>query len=212
MRHSRPPKPGEFCAAWSSTTPPSMPVGSTWSRLRSVCSVARCLDRRIDDSKRLISEIAAWEQQRNVAGAHIKWMFTTEKARAKMGRAYPVTSKESCTTSGLRAGLVSDRRRLDYFGPRSHRPHHFGFPAEEIIDPRPCVDFGLAVFAFETAFGRTRASGQGKSSNAHSRLPRILTLKTSSPPAHTGGFSVCAEHDRQLGGGSPLSSLMAAKD
>jgi hypothetical protein len=45
--------------------------------------------------KRLISEIAAWEQQRNAAGARIKWMFTTEKARAKMGRAYPVTSKES---------------------------------------------------------------------------------------------------------------------
>src|SRR3984893_4056743 len=40
MRHSRPPKPGEFCAAWSSTTPPSMPAGSTWSRSRSVCSVA----------------------------------------------------------------------------------------------------------------------------------------------------------------------------
>jgi hypothetical protein len=45
--------------------------------------------------KRLISEIAAWEQQRNVDGARINWMFTTEKARAKMGRAYPVTAKES---------------------------------------------------------------------------------------------------------------------
>ena len=53
-------------------------------------------------------------------------------------------------TSGLRAGLVSDRRRLDYFGPGLHRPHHFGFPAKEIIDPRPCVDFGIAFFAFET--------------------------------------------------------------
>ena len=49
----------------------------------------QCLDRRIDDPKRLISEIAAWERQRNAAGARIKWMFTTEKARAKMGRAYP---------------------------------------------------------------------------------------------------------------------------
>jgi hypothetical protein len=29
------------------------------------------------------------------AGARIKWMFTTDKARAKMGRAYPVASKES---------------------------------------------------------------------------------------------------------------------
>jgi transposase len=55
----------------------------------------QCLDRRIDDPKRLISEIAAWERQRNAAGDRIKWMFTTDKARAKMGRAYPVTSKES---------------------------------------------------------------------------------------------------------------------
>jgi len=30
----------EFCAASSSTTPPSIPVGSTWSRSRSACSAA----------------------------------------------------------------------------------------------------------------------------------------------------------------------------
>src|SRR5208337_3986880 len=40
MRHSRPPKPGEFCAAWSSTTPQSTPAGSIWSRSRSACSAA----------------------------------------------------------------------------------------------------------------------------------------------------------------------------
>src|SRR6266852_1926458 len=40
MRPSHPPKPGEFCAAWSSTTPPSTPVGSTWSRSRSAYSAA----------------------------------------------------------------------------------------------------------------------------------------------------------------------------
>ena len=55
----------------------------------------QCLDRRIDDPERLVREINAWEKQRNAAGARIKWMFTTEKARAKMGRAYPVTAKES---------------------------------------------------------------------------------------------------------------------
>src|SRR5471032_1584049 len=55
----------------------------------------QCLDRRIDDQKWLRHEIAAWEQQRNTVGARIKWMFTTNKARAKMGRAYPVTRKES---------------------------------------------------------------------------------------------------------------------
>jgi transposase len=56
----------------------------------------QCLDRRIDSQQQLISEIAAWERQRNASRARIKWMFTTEKARAKMGRAYPkLSTKES---------------------------------------------------------------------------------------------------------------------
>jgi len=50
---------------------------------------SQCLDRRIATQQQLKSEIAAWERQRNVAKARIKWMFTTDKARAKMGRAYP---------------------------------------------------------------------------------------------------------------------------
>ena len=56
----------------------------------------QCLDRRIDNKERLVSELAAWECQRNASRARIKWMFTTEKARTKMGRAYPkLQSKES---------------------------------------------------------------------------------------------------------------------
>jgi transposase len=50
---------------------------------------SQCLDRRIATREKLASEIAVWERQRNASGARIKWMFTTEKARAKMGRAYP---------------------------------------------------------------------------------------------------------------------------
>jgi transposase len=50
----------------------------------------QCLDRRIATRAQLVTEIAAWERQRNASGARIKWMFTTEKARAKMGRAYPL--------------------------------------------------------------------------------------------------------------------------
>ena len=49
----------------------------------------QCLDRRIDDRVELEREIAAWQRRRNAAGARVKWMFTTEKARAKMGRTYP---------------------------------------------------------------------------------------------------------------------------
>ena len=55
----------------------------------------QCLDRRIDDPKRLVTEVAAWERQRNAACARIKWIFNTDKARAKMRRAYPLTPNES---------------------------------------------------------------------------------------------------------------------
>jgi transposase len=50
---------------------------------------AQCLDRRIDSIEQLTAETTAWEQQRNAAGARIKWMVATKKARAKMGHAYP---------------------------------------------------------------------------------------------------------------------------
>jgi transposase len=55
----------------------------------------QCLDRRIESFKRLVAETAAWERQRNAAHAHIRWMFTTEKARGKMGRAYPTPAVPS---------------------------------------------------------------------------------------------------------------------
>ena len=53
----------------------------------------QCLDRRIKDKAFLVSEIAAWEKRRNDDGATIDWTFTTEKARQKLKKAYPV--KES---------------------------------------------------------------------------------------------------------------------
>jgi len=55
----------------------------------------QCLDRRIGERLRLVTEIAAWEDQRNAAGVRVKWMFTTERARAKLARAYPDPAKES---------------------------------------------------------------------------------------------------------------------
>jgi|SRR5215469_739959 len=56
---------------------------------------SQCLDRRIDNRELLESEIAHWERQRNQSGARFKWMFSAEKARAKMTRAYPIPANES---------------------------------------------------------------------------------------------------------------------
>ena len=55
----------------------------------------QCLNRRIGERKKLVSEIAAWQKQRNSANARIKWMFATDKARDKLARAYPNPTNES---------------------------------------------------------------------------------------------------------------------
>ncbi len=51
--------------------------------------VRQCLDRRIPDKKTLIAEVARWERRRNAEGAKINWLFTVDRARQKLGRAYP---------------------------------------------------------------------------------------------------------------------------
>jgi transposase len=55
----------------------------------------QCLDRRIGERDVLVSEIEAWQRQRNASSARIKWRFTTERARTKLARAYPDVAKES---------------------------------------------------------------------------------------------------------------------
>jgi transposase len=54
--------------------------------------VRQCLNRRIADKPTLTSEIAQWERRRNREGASIDWMFTVDRAREKLGRAYPVAA------------------------------------------------------------------------------------------------------------------------
>jgi len=46
---------------------------------------------------------------------------------------------------------------------------------------------------------------------APTKVPEKVPEKVIAPES-SGAFFLCAEHDRQLGGGSPLSSLMVAKD
>jgi transposase len=51
--------------------------------------ITQCLHRRIPDKATLMTEIAAWERQRNAHAARINWMFTVDRAREKLGRLYP---------------------------------------------------------------------------------------------------------------------------
>jgi hypothetical protein len=79
-----------------------------------VCWPGQCLDRRIESIEQLATETNIWERQRNAAGARIKWMFTAEKARAKMGRAYPqpqasLGPRQRIPSAELRANPVIGR-------------------------------------------------------------------------------------------------------
>ena len=55
----------------------------------------QCLDRRIGERDVLVTEIAAWQRQRNASGARINWRFTTPKARSKLARTYPDIANQS---------------------------------------------------------------------------------------------------------------------
>jgi hypothetical protein len=50
----------------------------------------QCLDRRIPDQETVAQEVAVWEQRRNDSGATVDWRFTTEDARIKLKRLYPM--------------------------------------------------------------------------------------------------------------------------
>ena len=49
----------------------------------------QCLDRRLPDKERAISEVAAWERSRNTAQVQVNWHFTTDDARTKLKHLYP---------------------------------------------------------------------------------------------------------------------------
>jgi len=66
----------------------------------------QCLNRRIESYARLVTETAAWQKRRNAEGARIKWMFTTEKARTKMGRAYPKFDAKSSPAQRVKTSVT----------------------------------------------------------------------------------------------------------
>jgi len=49
----------------------------------------QCLNRRIDNIKKVRSEVQAWQKYRNELNATISWQFTAENARIKLKRLYP---------------------------------------------------------------------------------------------------------------------------
>ena len=52
----------------------------------------QCLDRRLPEIVRVISEVGAWEARRNQQQATVDWQFTSTKARSKLQYLYPSIS------------------------------------------------------------------------------------------------------------------------
>jgi DDE superfamily endonuclease len=50
---------------------------------------SQCLDRRLDNQPQIASEVAAWEERRNIARSRIHWAFTLAAARRKLRKLYP---------------------------------------------------------------------------------------------------------------------------
>jgi hypothetical protein len=55
----------------------------------------QCLNQRIDSRARLESEVGAWQNPRNQQPVRVDWQFTTDDARIKLKRLYPVLSPVS---------------------------------------------------------------------------------------------------------------------
>jgi len=68
------------------------PVHASWLNMVEIeigVLSQQCLNRRIGDMPTLKQEISTWQQRRNAENARIKWLFTVDKARTKLGDAYP---------------------------------------------------------------------------------------------------------------------------
>jgi hypothetical protein len=50
----------------------------------------QCLEERMESRERLETQVAAWESSRNAASCRVNWRFTTEEARVKLKRLYPI--------------------------------------------------------------------------------------------------------------------------
>jgi hypothetical protein len=50
----------------------------------------QCLSRRIPDDTTLKAELEAWQKARNTEASTVTWRFTTQNARIKLRRLYPV--------------------------------------------------------------------------------------------------------------------------
>lgn len=68
------------------------PKHASWLNMAEIefsVMVGQCLKRRIGHMHTLMTELAAWQTQRNAAKATVRWQFDVQQARTKLGKLYP---------------------------------------------------------------------------------------------------------------------------
>ena len=59
----------------------------------------QCLGQYLDAIENMVSEVAAWETDRNAAKTKVDWQFTTDDARRKLKNLYPQSQTQRRTAS-----------------------------------------------------------------------------------------------------------------
>ena len=54
-----------------------------------VIIIGQCLNRRIDNVEKVMSEVEAWQTHRNNKDAKVNWQFTANDARINLSRLNP---------------------------------------------------------------------------------------------------------------------------
>lgn len=69
------------------------PKHGSWLNIAEIelsAMTSQCLDRRIPTVEQLTKELKAWSSERNLSAKAVDWQFTTDDARIKLRRLYPI--------------------------------------------------------------------------------------------------------------------------
>lgn len=86
-------KPDRAKALWDRFEFVYTPKHGSWLNIAEIelsVLTRQCLKRRIDNIKAVRKEVLAWQQSRNNKNSNVNWQFTTEDARIKLSRLYPI--------------------------------------------------------------------------------------------------------------------------
>jgi hypothetical protein len=84
--------PAKAKAIWDRLELIYTPVHGSWLNMAEIelhVLNGQCLNRPLDTKEKIISEVEAWQKDRNNKNKTINWQFSTTDARIKLKRLYP---------------------------------------------------------------------------------------------------------------------------